>query len=393
MKILMISPQPFFTERGTPINIRVMCQVLGNAGHQIDLIVFPTGTDVVLPNVNVIRVPNVLNVKRIPIGPSIIKLVLDCVLLMYAAVFCLTRRYDVLHGIEEGGWMAVFLGRIIRTPSIYDMDSCVTDQLQYSQFLKSSAILKIVGKLEKTILQNASLIITVCNALTKTAHSMTATPVVQIEDIALQNVTPAKKEHVKRLIRKFSFDEKKYVVYTGNLELYQGIDMLLDSWAILKQQHDIHKIAMLIIVGGGERGIQKYSETAHDKKIADSIRWVGSRPYQEMALWMEMADILVSPRQEGENTPLKIYSYMASSRPIVATNIKSHTQVLDDSVAFLAAPDPVSFGGAIVQSLTDTMLSKKKSHNAMLLSNRKYSYAVFRKKLLSAYDAVVTTSF
>ena len=81
---------------------------------------------------------------------------------------------------------------------------------------------------------------------------------------------------------------------------------------------------------------------------------------------------------------------MASLRPIVATDIKSHSQVLDDSVAFLAKPDPRSLGQAIHQSLTDPALSTTKSQNAMTLSKRKYSYPMFRKKLLSSYEDLNT---
>jgi len=232
MKILMIAPQPFFSERGTPISIRLMCQVLGGAGHQIDLLTFPTGRDVSLPHLDVIRIPNFLKVRKIPIGPSLTKLVFDVVLFIYAFLLCISRRYDVIHGIEEGGFIAVFLGIVGRTPSIYDMDSSLVDQLRYSRFIKSPTVLKIARKLETCALQNASLILTVCQALTETAKSLATTPIVQIEDIPLQGLEGAVKTDQYELITTFGLTDKKRVVYTGNLEEYQGIDLLLDSWPI-----------------------------------------------------------------------------------------------------------------------------------------------------------------
>ena len=379
MKILMIAPQPFFTERGTPINIRLMCQVLGKAGYQIDLLTFPTGKDVPLDNVNVIRIPNILCIKKIPIGPSLVKLVLDAVLLFFAIFLYLTRRYDVIHGIEEGGFIAVFLSCIGRTPSIYDMDSSIVAQLQYSRFIKSPTILKIAGIFESYALRKATLIITVCTALTETARSITKTPIVQIEDIPLQGMQSVDDKNIDKLLTRFGINNKKRVVYTGNLESYQGIDLLLDSWAYLSDGDIIRDTAVLVIVGGDTKRILKYKEIAAKKNISNSIKWVGQRPSKEMAIWMAMADVLVSPRREGENTPLKLYSYMASSRPIVATDIKSHSQVLDDSVAFLAKPDPMSLGRTIHKSLTDRILSSKKSQKAMALSNTKYSYSEFQK--------------
>jgi len=154
------------------------------------------------------------------------------------------------------------------------------------------------------------------------------------------------------------------------------------------QHADIEKTAMLVMVGGDKKRINEYVAMAAEKRISDSILWVGHRPAREMAIWMAIADVLVSPRRKGENTPLKLYSYMDSLRPIVATDIKSHSQVLDDSVAFLAKPDPRSLGSAIHLSLTDSVLSTKKSRKAMALIKRKYSYPVFQKKLLSAYKSV-----
>jgi len=384
----MIAPQPFFTERGTPINIRLMCQVLGEDGHHIDLLTFPTGKDIPLTDVNVIRIPNIFNIKKIPIGPSFIKLVFDAVLLFNAILLCLTRRYDVIHGIEEGGFMAVFLGGIGKTPSIYDMDSSIVQQLYYSRFIRSPAILRAARKLETSALRNASLIITVCSALTETARSLTTTRIIQIEDIPLQGLERAEKTDVQELITTCGLKNRKRVIYTGNLEAYQGIDLLLDSWAYLVKSGSIHKTVTLVIVGGDAERIKNYADMAAEIKIADSIKWIGQRPSREMALWMAMADVLVSPRREGENTPLKLYSYMASLRPIVATDIKSHSQVLDDSVAFLAKPDPQAFGEAIRQSLTDPTLSTIKSRNARALIKEKYSYPVFRKKLLFAYEAL-----
>ena len=102
---------------------------------------------------------------------------------------------------------------------------------------------------------------------------------------------------------------------------------------------------------------------------------------------MELAHTLVSPRSQGENTPLKIYSYMNSGRPVVATKKKTHTQVLDDSLAFLADPDPEKFSEAMYEALFDSRLSKQKAAAAQRVVEEFYSYPVFQKKLLDAYAA------
>ena len=51
-----------------------------------------------------------------------------------------------------------------------------------------------------------------------------------------------------------------------------------------------------------------------------------------------IADLLVSPRVKGENTPFKVYTFLASGRPLLATRIPTHTQLLDDDLAWLVEP-------------------------------------------------------
>ena len=122
--------------------------------------------------------------------------------------------------------------------------------------------------------------------------------------------------------------------------------------------------------------------------IQDSVHLVGPRPAEEMQVWMELSDALVSPRSEGDNTPLKIYSYMSSLKPIVATKRRTHTQVLNDSNAFLAEPVPEAFGKALHEALYDEALARGKSEAAKRLVESQYSYACFKERLLQAYDYI-----
>jgi len=112
----------------------------------------------------------------------------------------------------------------------------------------------------------------------------------------------------------------------------------------------------------------------------------------EMESWMQLSDALVSPRSEGDNTPLKIYSYMKSGRPIVATNRSTHTQVLNDQAAFLAEPEPNSFADAISAALYNKKEALEKSKKARKIVEEKYSYPVFKKKLLTAYKETLFAS-
>src|SRR5207302_10840226 len=80
------------------------------------------------------------------------------------------------------------------------------------------------------------------------------------------------------------------------------------------------------------------------------------------------ADLLVSPRSRGTNTPLKIYQYLRSGRATVATRLLTHTQVLSDETAILT--------GATAREFADGVLADRKS-TRLNSSHVKISYAVF----------------
>ena len=103
---------------------------------------------------------------------------------------------------------------------------------------------------------------------------------------------------------------------------------------------------------------------------------------------MQMADILVSPRKDGKNTPLKIYSYLRSGKPIVATNILTHTQVLNDEVAMLTENNAEAFGAGTLELINDPARQQQLAANAMRLSHEKYSYEAYLSKTAKVYEYV-----
>jgi glycosyltransferase involved in cell wall biosynthesis len=104
---------------------------------------------------------------------------------------------------------------------------------------------------------------------------------------------------------------------------------------------------------------------------------------------MGMGSVLVSPRLHGGNTPLKLFSYMWSAVPIVATNLPTHTQVLDPTSAVLCPATPQGFAAGILDVLDDPARFATLGVAARARVSRDYSRDAFRRKLLAAYDLIV----
>ena len=77
MKILMIAPEPFFESRGTPFSEYFRIKALTELGHQIDLATYPIGKDIEMAGLSIHRSLPVPGIRKVKIGPSIGKLILD----------------------------------------------------------------------------------------------------------------------------------------------------------------------------------------------------------------------------------------------------------------------------------------------------------------------------
>jgi glycosyltransferase involved in cell wall biosynthesis len=97
----------------------------------------------------------------------------------------------------------------------------------------------------------------------------------------------------------------------------------------------------------------------------------------------------VSPRSRGTNTPLKIYQYLRSGKPIVATRLLTHTQVLDDDTAVLTDASTQAYADGILAALNDPARSAAIGAAAQRLAATKYSYDAYLERTRRACSALV----
>ena len=392
MKILFLAPQPFFEARGTPINVRNMVTALSRSGHEIDLVVYPHGQDVSIPNVTIKRVMKIPGVGKAPVGPSKAKLVYDMVMFLKTARLLAFNRYDVIHAVEESAFMAWALSMIFKAPYIFDMDSHISHQLEYSGFMKrSSRLLKLVNKIETSALKRATAVVTVCPQLTGVAKRIVPPgKVYQVEDIPQTFPPRPEGVTVEKLRDELGVPPSALVaLYTGNLEKYQGIDLLLES--VPGVAEDVPSVRF-VIVGGDHGKVAEYRRMADRLGVAEQVVFTGAKPPGLMPVFHEMADILLSPRIEGENTPLKIYTYLATGKPIVATDLPTHTQLLSNDVALLAGAEKTQFSSAILLLLKGKSLRDSLGAAGKRFVEANYNFASFRYKIDRVYRDVLQTN-
>ncbi|MCA9211738.1 MAG: glycosyltransferase family 4 protein [Planctomycetales bacterium] len=383
MKILFLAPQPFFQLRGTPIAVRRVVEVLGSAGHSIQLLTFPEGEDIELPNCTVNRTLHLPFLKSVPPGFSIGKLIYDTMMFFKAFSMCRRKSFDVVHAVEESVFIARALKFCFGTPYLYDMDSSLPGQLT-DLFGWLAVLRRPLQWIETIAIRGSCGVIAVCHALEDTVHRASpSTPVLRMEDANPHaNVVMTEADAAAFQL---PVNGSPNVMYIGNLQKYQGIDLLLDAFAAVSEQLPE---AMLHIVGGAESDIHQYQRLANDLEIGERVHFLGTQPLESVPLFLRHADIVVSPRIHGTNTPMKVYSYMDSDVPLVATRLTTHTQVLSDKTSWLAEPNAQSFSQTIVEAWRNRDESRRKATAAKLLAEHEYSAEIQDEKLITFYEDV-----
>jgi glycosyltransferase involved in cell wall biosynthesis len=381
LKILFLAPQPFFEVRGTPLAVLAMVRGLTALGHRVDLLTYPRGEDVEVDGVRHRRSLS-LPVGRVPPGPSLAKIALDLPFMAQAIWRMATGRYDVVHAVEEAAHLAAPVARLLRLPLVMDIDSSIPDQLRQSGFAARGPLAWAAERLEAHALRHAAAVITVCGRLTDGVRARAPEArVFQVEDPPLVDDQPVDPVAVAELRRSLGLGAGPVVLYSGNLAPYQGVDLLLDAAAEVPE-------ARFVFMGGEPAQIEALRARARARAAAARAVFAGPRPPSDLKAFLGLADVLVSPRIRGENTPFKVYTYLASGKPLVATRLPTHTQLMDDSMAVLVEATPAGLAGGIRAVLADPVAAATRAARGRALIERDYSPRRFAEKVARAYAAV-----
>lgn len=387
-KALVIAPQPFFTARGTPFSVYYRTMITADLGVSVDLLTYGEGQDVDISGVRIIRIPRFKRLGNVKIGPSALKLFLDIFVVIWTLALLLRNRYDFVHAHEESVFFCRFLKPIFRFKLVYDMHSSLPQQLTNFSFTKSKLIIGIFEMLENSCIRSSDVIITICPALADYVDQLIGKQEkhLLIENSIFEEVKLLQSETQKESspLSNVADDavevpkDRPLVVYTGTLEAYQGIELLISAFA---QVLTIKPDAFLLIVGGSPNQVKKYLDFAIQQGIGESVIFTGLVPQRLAKHYNSLADVIVSPRISGTNTPLKVYEQLFCGVPLVATNIYSHTQVLSPDVAFLVEPEPSSMANGLVQAMNADNRVETVVANAKKLYDSKYSRRVYESKM------------
>ena len=382
-RVLLVSPQPFYEDRGTPIAVELVSRSLASSGFDVDLLAFPIGREVAVPGVTIHRCARLFGVRTVPIGLSAGKVALDAALFYRLNRMLSARHYDVVHAVEEAAYFAAMLCPSRRVPFIYDMASAIPVELERHPLLGGRLAQRVLKRAEQAVLSRASHVVCSQGLAGRVRSISPDTPVTEwrfpVPDMSVDSKAGA------RLRAQLGIDPKDHiVVYAGNFSRYQGLDLLVDAFVIASRRNP--RLTLACVGAADESDAAQWRDRLpEDVRPRAHVRTRVPRP--EVPDYLAMADTLVSLRPEGDNAPLKLFEYMASGRPIVATRGAAHEPLLNSERAFLCDARVDDIADQLTELAAKPARAARVAEAAKRFARTEYSADGFKRLLLRVYQA------
>ncbi len=152
--------------------------------------------------------------------------------------------------------------------------------------------------------------------------------------------------------------DTKLVLYAGHLHAWKGVEHLVAAAPLLPES--VH----IVVLGGRDEDLARF-RAAH---AGPRVHLPGPVPPAEVAGWLKAADLLVlpnigtDPESRFQTSPLKLFEYMAAGRPILASDLPSVREVLDERCAWLVVPgSPAAIARAAQEALADPVEAARRA--------------------------------
>jgi len=359
MKIIYINGSRIPTERAHGLQIMKMCEALTQfRKNEIELWVPRRFNYVENEPFEYYGIERNFKIRRffcidlIPLGRFLGPLALWVTELSFlsAVVFYILRdKADIIYTRDK---FAVFLLSFFKGNIFFETHD-IPSRIFFSGFKRARGIIAITQGLKNEFIQRGV-----------DAQKIIVAP--DGVDLGEFNVSETQRECRKRLNLPL---DKKIVLYTGHLYEWKGVGTLLNAAKFLIFNYQFLN-TIFIFVGGTEKDTAEFRKKA--EKLTNIVI-VGHKPHSEIPYWLKAADIFALPNSAKYDiskywtSPMKLFEYMASGRPIVASKLPSIREILNENNAVFFEPDnPMALARSIGYMLNDMLLAKRISVQAKL---------------------------
>ena len=196
----------------------------------------------------------------------------------------------------------------------------------------------------------------------------------------------------KDLEKELGFKNKFVIGYVGSFVDYEGLDLLLEACALLKESHgDLFK---LLLVGDGQV-MQQLRRTVQFLQLEDYVVFAGRVSHDEVQRYYSLIDIAPLPRKGLRVcelvSPLKPFEAMASGKVLITSSVQALAEIVDDGNTGLVfeKDNAKDLAAKLELVLLDANLRKKIGENANKWVLENHSWDVISKRVTDIYDKIL----
>ena len=167
--------------------------------------------------------------------------------------------------------------------------------------------------------------------------------------------------------------DDNYVCFAGNLAPWQGVEYLIQAAPLILKNIK----AKFLIIGDGEMK-EQFGKMVKELGLEKDFIFFGNVPYENVPKYINASNVCVVPKLKVFGygySPLKLFEYMASEKPVVATNTEGFEILEKYNAGMLVNSDnSVELSRAILSILLDKKLAKSMGENGRKVIIEKYSW-------------------
>lgn len=385
-RILMLAPTPYFADRGCHVRIYEEARALIGQGCDVRIVTYHIGRD--LPGIPTDRIANVPWYRRLTAGPSWQKPLLDLLLFFKAFSVARSFRPHLLHAhLHEGAFVGMLLKPLLRIPLVMDFQGSLTLECRDHGFFRPGSLLeRFFSRVEHLINRAADAIITSSTAGARLLVREWGVPAAGVRAVIDGVDTGRFRPHPRGEARQRLgiSDDVPLVVFLGLLNAYQGLDLLLDSMALLRSQN---RRVHFLVMGFPE---EDYRRQARERGLDDMVTFTGRIDYAEAALCLSAGDLAVSPKLSLTEANGKLFNYMACALPTLVFETPVNREILGDSGVYAAYGDAADLAAKMAELLSDRGRLAKLSRAVREKALQEHSWGKRAESVMDVYRQVLT---
>lgn len=376
----MVAACPFPSLRGSQVLIRELAESLANAGHSVHVVTYPTAQHMVpvqrIAIHRVVKVPGLWTAR--PFGWQ--KIVLDLLLVWQLLRVVRSEKIEVIHAHNVEAPLIAYLVRFLTgVPVVYHAHNALSDELPcyFSRAPMRRAARRLGSFLDRRISGWADYSIALSDRLAAFLAVRGGSGKVDVIPPAVSPLMKVRRPR-PRVSRGFA------VVYAGNLDPYQDIDLLLAGFERVSSAEPAARLILVTHKGAHPETEQRAAALARRPGV--SVRVVNT--FAAAVRELSQADVLVCPRGSWSGFPIKVLNYMALGPPIVHARASAHALTDGTTALLFADNDPIAFARSILR-LRDPALAQQLGRQARAVVLDQYSWPRLLPRILSVYGRIV----